>query len=60
MLLQSDLNKLQLRQMSKFGKLFHNAASTRIGYIYIYIYEAYKNEVFTNDAHIHGRIYDAT
>ena len=31
LLFKSDLNKLWLKQMSKFEKLFHNVAPTRLG-----------------------------
>ena len=54
MLLQSDFNELQLILMSKFDKLFHNVAPTRRGKRTKYLYGLFKNEVYSNDAHIHG------
>ena len=41
--------------MSKFEKLFQNDAPARPGQRTKYLYEAYKNEVIPNDAHINNR-----
>ena len=41
--------------MSNFDKLFHNDAPKRLGQESEYLYEAYKNEVYSIYAHIFGR-----
>ena len=46
MLLQSDLNKFQLRLLIKFDYMFQNSAPIILGQKMKYIYKAYRYEVY--------------
>ena len=58
MLLQYDLNKWRLKQLSNFEKIYIYAASTRLLKISKkYDYE-YNNQIFPKNSHIHIKVND--
>ena len=59
MLLQSDLNKWRLSQLSKLDNLYIDSASTRLLQRSKIGLMEYKNQIFTNNSHIHLRACDA-
>ena len=60
MLLQSDLNKWRLSQLSKLDKLYINYESTRVLKISKIDLIEYKNKIFPNNSHIYLRDCDST
>ena len=55
MLLQSDINKLRLSQLSKLDKVYLKSASIILLQGPKNDFIEYKNEIFPNDSHIHLR-----
>ena len=49
MLLQSDINKWIISQLTKLDKLYNNSASTRILERSNYYFIEYKKQIFPND-----------
>ena len=59
MLLQLDLNKWRLSQLTKLDKLYINSASTRLLQISNNYFIEYNNQVFPNNSHIYLKSCDA-
>ena len=58
MLIQSDLNKLWLSQLSKLDQLYINSASSKLSQISNIYFIEYKNKIFQNNPHINLRACD--
>ena len=58
MLLQSDINKWIISQLSKLDKLYVNSESTRLLERSKNYFIEYKKQIFPNDSHIHLRACD--
>ena len=59
MLIQSDLNQFQLREMETFERFYLNALPIRPLKRPNKYYNKYKNQFFPNNSHIHIRVSDS-
>ena len=58
MLIQLDINKCSLSQLTKLYKLYINSVSTKILRISKIDFVKYKNQIFPNNSHVYLRACD--